>query len=960
LTRQSPEAWGRVRALVEQALVLSPAERPAFLDAACADDPALRGRVDRLVAACERSEGEWEFLARPAGEIVAPLVAAALTAGRADILARLNAAIGDRYLVERELSVGGMATVYVAHDVRHSRRVAIKVLHPELSAVLGAERFLTEIKTTASLQHPHILPLFDSGSADGLLFYVMPFVEGETLRDRLKREKKLSVTEAVRIAVEIADALDYAHRRGVIHRDIKPENILLHEGQPVVADFGIALAVQSAGDERITRPGLPLGTPQYMSPEQTTGEQEITARSDTYALGAVTYEMLTGGPPFAGETIQQIVTRVRSDEPLPISAQRKRVPPHVESAVFIALEKLPADRFDSVAEFARALNDADFRGPIRIRPGGLRSTPRRNRSLDVALGALALGLAIAAGWGWSRGFRAPDVVRFTMDLPADVSIVLTVPSGNIAVSPDGRVVVFVGSAADGTRRLYGRALNDVTPRALAGTTGAANPFFSPDGRWIAFWSGGKLQKVAAEGGLPQTVTVPAANFDGGTWTSRGVIVYAAGGSLYSVASGGGIATLLAAPDRSRGETEFLFPVALPDGDHVLYTSGTADGGVIGIAALSGRSAKSLGVSGAMALGVIDGHAIYATRDNTLMAVPLDASGGRATGVPVAVATNVSVNVTGSSNASLSRSGTLAYRAGIHGSRIVLTNGRDPIRVMGADVKAYAFPRFSPDGKRIAISVDAGSRSDVWVYDTASHTSTRLSSGGTENDRPEWTPDGTRVLYRTDGTGAGNTSIWWRSTDLTGPAQPLLSEPNSQYFEAVMAPGGRAVVYQLDNDIGMRAFAGDTTPRLIARTEYTENQARVSPDGRWVAFMTDESGTAQIVVQPLPGPGPRVQVSSNGGIEPVWSRDGRRLFYRANKKFMVATIAATPTFTVTARDVFADDRFLLAAAPHANYDVAPDGTSLLVLEALEDPKILIVQNWAEEVRARLKTPASKPK
>src|SRR5687767_11505451 len=268
---------------------------------------------------------------------------------------RLSRALAASYRIDREIGAGGMATVYVAQDVRHDRKVAIKVLHPELSAVIGADRFLAEIKTTAALQHPHILPLFDSGTADGLLFYVMPFVDGETLRTKLAREKQLPISDAVRITREVANALDYAHRRGVIHRDIKPENILLHEGQALVADFGIALAVQSAGGQRMTQTGLSLGTPQYMSPEQAMGEREIGARSDVYSLGAVAYEMLVGEPPFVGPTSQAVFAKVMTEDARPLIPQRRSVPPEVEAAVLRSLEKLPADRFGSAAEFASAL-----------------------------------------------------------------------------------------------------------------------------------------------------------------------------------------------------------------------------------------------------------------------------------------------------------------------------------------------------------------------------------------------------------------------------------------------------------------------------------------------------------------------------------------------------------------------------------------------------------------------------
>jgi hypothetical protein len=317
---------------------------------------------------------------------------------------RLAAALAERYRIERELGAGGMATVYLAHDLRHDRPVALKVLRPELAAVIGGERFLAEIKTTANLQHPHILPLFDSGEADGFLFYVMPYVEGETVRDRMAREKQLPIADAVRVAAEVASALDYAHRHGVIHRDIKPENILLHDGSALVADFGIALAASRAGG-RMTETGMSLGTPHYMSPEQAMGEREITARSDVYALGCVLYEMLLGEPPFTGPTAQSIVAKVMTEKPAPLIARRERIPPAVEDAVLTALEKLPADRFATASEFATALA-APVTTPAAQAPGRMRAaTGRRSRRVrgGLVVGALAAMLVAAFLLGRSRG-----------------------------------------------------------------------------------------------------------------------------------------------------------------------------------------------------------------------------------------------------------------------------------------------------------------------------------------------------------------------------------------------------------------------------------------------------------------------------------------------------------------------------------------------------------------------------
>src|SRR5690242_9007072 len=378
----------------------------------------------------------------------------------------LRDALADRYRLERELGQGGMATVYLAEDLKHRRKVAIKVLRPELAAVIGAERFLREIQTIATLQHPHILGLIDSGEASGTAYYVMPFVEGESLRDRLVREKQLPIPEAVRIASEVASALDYAHRHGVIHRDIKPENVMLHDGSALVADFGIALAVSSAGGARMTETGMSLGTPHYMSPEQAMGERAITQRSDVYALGAMTYEMLIGDPPFTGSTAQAIVAKVMTDKPASLQHQRERVPDAVEDAVLTALEKLPADRFASAAEFAAALQGGGTPGTVRTRVSPAWRGDRAPRSrlrdpLVLGLGAVALAAAaLAAARSRRPAPPAPaPVVRFTLPA-APSSRTSTLGYNSLAVSLDGRALVYLGQGEAGRQQLMLRMLDE--------------------------------------------------------------------------------------------------------------------------------------------------------------------------------------------------------------------------------------------------------------------------------------------------------------------------------------------------------------------------------------------------------------------------------------------------------------------------------------------------------------------
>ena len=377
---------------------------------------------------------------------------------------RLTAALASRYRLVRTLGAGGMATVYLAEDLKHDRKVAIKVLKPELAAVLGAERFVVEIKTTAALSHPHILPLFDSGEADGFLYYVMPYIEGETLREKLNRETQCGIEEALRITTQIAEALDYAHRHGVIHRDIKPENILLHDGRPMVMDFGIALAVSAAAGGRMTETGLSLGTPHYMSPEQATAEKQITARSDIYSLASVLYEMLAGEPPHTGASAQQIVMKIIAERVQPVTELRSTVPPQVSAALERALAKLPADRFATVREFAEALGDPQFAAaPARhgTQHGTLQGAAGRRGAPLAVTGALALALLAVSVYAWRPQPQEPET-RLALALPEPISTPLE-GGGPVAVSADGAVLAWVGVDADGTRRIWTKRRDEVAP-----------------------------------------------------------------------------------------------------------------------------------------------------------------------------------------------------------------------------------------------------------------------------------------------------------------------------------------------------------------------------------------------------------------------------------------------------------------------------------------------------------------
>ncbi|HVF39948.1 MAG TPA: protein kinase, partial [Gemmatimonadaceae bacterium] len=471
---------------------------------------------------------------------------------------QLEEALADRYSIEELIGEGGMATVYRARDVKHRRNVAIKVLRPDLGAVLGIDRFLSEIQVTANLQHPNLLPLFDSGEANGLLFYVMPLIEGESLRQRLDRERQLAVEEAIRIAVAIGQALDYAHRHGVIHRDLKPENILLHDGQPLVADFGIALAVTNAAGGRITQTGLSLGTPHYMSPEQATGDRVIDARSDIYSLGAVTYEMLVGEPPHTGATSQAIIARVLTEKPRSMRATRPSIPPHVEATVGHALEKLAPDRFATAREFNESLTGSRPMTWMGTSLTDAMDTPgggRRGMGVReiAAWSAAAVAFAVAALQLVQRqgGSQPAVAAEFEVQLPDSFRVGGAGAGYSVALSADGRTLVMVGTFR-GASSLYVRRLNERTMQEIKGAEGGRSPVFSPNGTELLFTSSsGALKRIPLAGGTARTLATAVAANGQASWGDAQQIVYGNGTGLFVISENGGAPQPLASPDRSR-------------------------------------------------------------------------------------------------------------------------------------------------------------------------------------------------------------------------------------------------------------------------------------------------------------------------------------------------------------------------------------------------------------------------
>ncbi len=886
-----------------------------------------------------------------------------------DPSARLTAALADRYRIERELGQGGMATVYLAHDVRHDRKVALKVLRPELSAILGAERFLAEIKTTANLQHPHILSLFDSGEADGLVFYVMPYVEGESLRDRIRREKQLPVDDAVRITREVADALDYAHRHGVVHRDIKPENILLHDGRAQVADFGIALAVsRSEGGTRMTETGMSLGTPHYMSPEQAMGEREITAKSDVYALGCVLYEMLTGEPPFTGPTAQAIIARVMTEEPRSLTLQRKTIPPHVEAAVRQALEKLPADRFATAHEFAAALASPGFAGataatraaaPVR-RAAGWRDRLRDPVTLVpslVAVGALVLALGLARR---PRAATPLPPIRFAIAATDSSRPVANFP-WPAAISPDGSMVVYAAALDPTSTMLYLLRTNQLDARPIPGTANAYQPYFSPDGAWLAFEAGGKERKVRLDGSAPVTIT-DASGANGADWTVDDEIVLGSQGSfrgLSHVSAAGGQAVVLTRPDTANGEHEHLWPIALPDGRTIVFVvwSGSLATSRLAITSLDDGRVVPLGIPGIRPLAVLDGVLVYVQADGAVMAVHLDAGGKRPTGRPFPVHDPIPVTFANNGNSGIFVSpggGLVVARGGARG-RLAWVRADGRSEAVLPQARSLDLPRLSPDERRIAVVVRDGQKSDVWIYDFALATFSRLTSAETVTS-VEWSADGSRVLFTAGGESMRG-AVWWQLASGGSPAEKLFEEPFLTPY-ATMSPDGRSLLVNTLTESSWNIRRVPLDSERVARdyltTRANEGAPAFAPDGRWVAFQSDESGRSEVYVRSFPDPSSRIQISTGGGNDPAWSRDGARLYYRAGPALLAARVALSPTFTVLGRDTIQSSApFTGSAFWGANYQMSRDGRRVLaILSDADDYQLIVSPNWITELRRRI--------
>jgi serine/threonine-protein kinase len=737
-----------------------------------------------------------------------------------------------------------------------------------------------------------------------------------------------------------------------------------------VADFGIALAVSQAGETRMTETGMSLGTPHYMSPEQAMGDREITARSDVYALGCVLYEMLLGEPPFTGPTAQAIVAKMMTEMPATPSRHRSTVPEAVDDAVLTALAKLPADRFATAAEFAAALvaEGVPARRSTRVRTRAEPASPRGRRTAlygGLALAAvLALGalVTVSARPGTGAAGAAAPVMRFVLDPGPGSELAFPVwnTSTYVALSPDGQQVVYAARHGGPGWALDIRPLDQFDARTLPGTEGGTHPEFSPDGRWIAFGGAdGSLKKVAADGtGLTTLAPLDAGGVLGVTWISdRGIVfgrVNLAQRGLWRVSADGGEAVMFTSFDSATGERLQLSPRAADSGRLVFYSSTQASNLDLKIAVVpvaTGIPKVFTALGGSRALGLLSGYLLYVRNDGALMAAPFDLDKLEA-GAPIQVLDSIAARGAWLSPAALSASGSLLYQRGGLASEVVRVDHQGIAKVLLDAPRVYTHPRLSPDGRRLAIEVGSGQGNEIWIADLAAGTFERLTREGF-NDRPEWTPDGTRIIYSSSRTKAN--SLWWQPTDGSGPAE-LVFQWSDAIREAVFTPDGGSIVFRSDTpdsnrDVFRFPLTGERVPVPILTGINDDKQPRISPDGKLVAYNSNETGREEVYLRALSGRAARVRVSTGGGGEPLWSPDGRRLYYRAGPALMVATVVASPTLAITGRDTLFTGEFSTSAW-HQNYDVAPDGKSFIMLRPVEKHRQLVmVVNWIEELRRR---------
>ena len=892
------------------------------------------------------------------------------------------------YEIQSPLGAGGMGEVYRARDTRLGRDVAIKVLPAHLSSNPDLrQRMEREARSISSLNHPNICTLHDIGSQDGADFLVMEHLEGETLADRLHRGA-MPIEEALQTAIKIADALDKAHARGIVHRDLKPANIMITKNGPKLMDFGLAkpapglssgsnaspltpstptmsVAALSGSASPLTQKGTVVGTFQYMAPEVLQGA-EADARSDIFSFGCVLYEMFTGRRAFVGKSQFSVLGAILDKEPDRISVVMPSSPPRLDETVWRCLAKNPEQRYGCMHDVRIQLEALAEAGPQAAvaEADQLKPAPSATRLPWLVAGIAAL---IAVSVGAAYLFQAPrpmPIVRASILPPAGMSFVnMSLTAGPAVLSPDGTRLAFTARDDKGKVLLYVRPLTSLTPLPLTGTDDAMYPFWSQDSREIGFFAAAKLKRINAGGGPPQNVC-DAANGRGGAWSQQGIILFtpSASAPLSRVSAAGGTPEPASKLDASNGETSHRWPSFLPDGKHFLFWARSSRGaqeGALYVGELGSLQAKRLAKSPFMGL-YASGHLLF-VRDQTLMAQDFNSRRMELNGDPVPVAEHVAINLATSLPLfSASQTGTLIYQVGeTTGSWNLLWFDRDG-KPTGSIPRSdfYVGPRLSPDGNRLVVDLFNGTNGtgDIWIFDLARGTSTRLTFGPASQGSPVWTPDGKTVFYSSNPKGASH--IYAKSADGSGAERLLLETSDVSEYPEASSPDGRYLLYtrkvkgETSYHIWVLPLFGDGKPFPIVQTAFEERDPQISPDGKWMAYHTNESGRREVYITAFPGGGAKWQVSTNGGTSAKWRRDGKELFF------------LDPADKIVAVDVTASGNAVQLGVPHelfqtvgiqreyGPFDVTADGKKFLLnsgnLKEGTEPMTLVL-NWPAELK-----------
>jgi serine/threonine protein kinase len=1000
----NPERWQQIEDLFHALLERKPKERSTFLAEACGGDEFLCREVASLITSYEQNEG---FIEMPACEFAVPLFAdppPAVPAGQA---------IG-HYIVLVALGVGGMGEVYLAEDMRLQRKVALKLLPPWLTYDRDRlRRFEKEASAASVLNHPHILTIYEIGQVDGRPFIAMEFVDGETLR-QWRAGRIVQSGDVLTVAEQVASALAAAHAAGIVHRDLKPENIMVRrDGYVKVVDFGLAKwatpcadstqALAPGLDTTETTPGVVLGTVRYMSPEQARGLQ-VDARTDLWSLGVVLYEMLTGCVPFEGPTPSDVLAAILGQEPPPVSRYASEVPEALAWIVTKALTKEREERYQTAREMladvrrlrqrlevaatlersvrpladsgatvaasrpARPLTQVEPTPPPPNAAYLAREVKQLKRKVILALAVLVMamaGIVFERYTSLGRSFRRTSAVststRFTIAFPEHTR--LTGAESPI-ISPDGHYLVFSASPSEGGPvRLWLRPLDSLEAQPLRGTEGASSPFWSPDSRFIGFFDNRKLKTVAISGGPVQTLASVIASHGDGTWNRAGVILFAPSHTegLFRVPASGGAVMPVTTLDASRKEMRHMYPSFLPDGRHFIYLVESAQQEHTGlyVGSLDSKATKRVLKISERTVYAPPGYLLF-TRQRTLMAEPFDANRLQVIGEPFPLAERTGYSISPSGLLfSVSETGTLAYQDVARERRqlVWFDRGGTPLGPVG-QAGAQSTVTLSPDEKRAAIVRDdpqTGNR-DIWIVELARGTSLRLASDDGWDWYPVWSPDGSRIVFASNRDGVHN--LYHKPASGTGSDEELCQSRDWKY-PSDWSADGQSIVYQVaatktHSDLWVLPLSGERKPFPFLQTEFSEEHPQFSPDGRWLAYTSNESGTPEIYVQSFPASGGKWQVSTHGGSHPRWRGDGKELFYLDvhGKKLMAVTIKGDAyTFEadspVALFDVHVGRFHSGIFAGMYQYDVTADGQRFLVNTLVEDspaPPITVVLNW----------------